>query len=687
MDVCRHPRTKLKPLLWVVPLLWTFSITRAWDLEDSSTFSAFPAQEHHSIPGHQATKRVPNSGTAPSLSAASEVRRNTVAVAFTKQITEDDSLIPLSTAVSGASSPLTDAHLLTQRLAVEGKTQDLLRDLGMGPELDLLVGEADQTELTGSDNRPEPQVGYASEQSEGQRTKERAATGGGAGGGRNKWREAGLALLDHLESIPVSPLQGRALHQVVSQAGSCGIYILDIADIATELGLQRCNVDDVVADHITQVPFLRSFAEEKGYAKESHMFTANAGPWFLYETLLQSPQRVLEPELANIVYVHDYCYKLWWLAHVHSQRTPEQEQAPGYILLQLYRHMIQMPLWKKHNGRNFVFFQSHTGFATYEVAGPYESFLCNELGGSLHFVNTRSVRYRCPKYNESDFVIVPPSVHFRELVKYRKWEAQEMKGMKSASARARLRARNVLVFFRGKCTPTTFAWDNNKPNRGKQVRLETMRALSSAGPSVRIECTGDKHELKEEHAKQITHDEQVMLYFKSVFCLVIPGDSQTSRRLPEAVLTGCIPVFYGPPFHTIPLGDDLDYRKFSLAFNLTEPQVWNKNLRVSWTLDMKERANERGPTDSRFWIPDVPYLYSWANQVPNLQAMLDVLRMVPSAEVKKLQAGLRAVRSRFLYMPLPSTASSISKAPTLSTLLIDHMCNRAKALGAEYGNP
>jgi hypothetical protein len=54
----------------------------------------------------------------------------------------------------------------------------------------------------------------------------------------------------------------------------------------------------------TQVPFLRKFAEEKGYSIDSHVYTANAGPWFLYETLLESPQRVLDSQNAEIIYVH-----------------------------------------------------------------------------------------------------------------------------------------------------------------------------------------------------------------------------------------------------------------------------------------------------------------------------------------------------------------------------------------------
>eukprot|EP00884_Botryococcus_braunii_P004110 jgi/Botrbrau1/136/Bobra.0022s0122.1 len=232
-------------------------------------------------------------------------------------------------------------------------------------------------------------------------------------------------------------------------------------------------------------------------------------------------------------------------------------------------------------------------------------------------------------------------------------------------------------FSEGSARPRRSSGTTTSRNRGKMMRLETMRALANSAPDVRIECTGDKKELKDEHSKQIVHDEQVALYHNSVFCLVIPGDSQTSRRLPEAVLTGCIPVFYGPPFHTIPLGTDLDYRDFSIAFNLTEPQAWNKNVRVSWNLSMDERANERGPTDARFWIPDVPYLVEWAIQVPNLKAMVQGLRNVPAAEVQRLQAGLNAVGSRFLYMPLPSGSGNAKVS--LSSLLINHMCRRAEA--------
>lgn len=39
----------------------------------------------------------------------------------------------------------------------------------------------------------------------------------------------------------------------------------------------------------------------------------------------------------------------------------------------------------------------------------------------------------------------------------------------------------------------------------------------------------------------------------STFCLILPGNSQSSQRLTEAFLAGCIPVFLGPPWHSLPL--------------------------------------------------------------------------------------------------------------------------------------
>ena len=41
----------------------------------------------------------------------------------------------------------------------------------------------------------------------------------------------------------------------------------------------------------------------------------------------------------------------------------------------------------------------------------------------------------------------------------------------------------------------------------------------------------------------------------TVFCPAFPGDSPSTRRLSEIFLAGCIPVFLGPPWHSMPFSE------------------------------------------------------------------------------------------------------------------------------------
>ena len=66
---------------------------------------------------------------------------------------------------------------------------------------------------------------------------------------------------------------------------------------------------------------------------------------------------------------------------------------------------------------------------------------------------------------------------------------------------------------------------------------------------------------------------QVMQRMSStLFCLVLPGDSASARRTSEIFMAGCIPVFLGPPYGSMPLAEEggIDYKASSLFFNVTE---------------------------------------------------------------------------------------------------------------------
>ena len=73
----------------------------------------------------------------------------------------------------------------------------------------------------------------------------------------------------------------------------------------------------------------------------------------------------------------------------------------------------QMLQWKKSKGRQYVFFQSHPGFAfgnenvTKEF---YDQIMCKEVGDALHLVVERGQRWKCPTYKEGEPCQIHPGL-------------------------------------------------------------------------------------------------------------------------------------------------------------------------------------------------------------------------------------------------------------------------------------
>ena len=64
-----------------------------------------------------------------------------------------------------------------------------------------------------------------------------------------------------------------------------------------------------------------------------------------------------------------------------------------------------------------------------------------------------------------------------------------------------------------------------------------------------------------------------------VFCLVLAGDAQSTRRLSEIFMAGCIPVFVGPPYNSMPLADDVHYKSIGVFFNISNYKAWLPEVR------------------------------------------------------------------------------------------------------------
>ena len=80
----------------------------------------------------------------------------------------------------------------------------------------------------------------------------------------------------------------------------------------------------------------------------------------------------------------------------------------------------------------------------------------------------------------------------------------------------------------------------------KAVKQSVHDALRAA----QVACT-DRN-FKQNAARVQPQPELLQDMAQAQFCLVMPGNGQSSGHLADAFFSGCIPVFLGPPFHTLP---------------------------------------------------------------------------------------------------------------------------------------
>lgn len=222
---------------------------------------------------------------------------------------------------------------------------------------------------------------------------------------------------------------------------------------------------------------------------------------------------------------------------------------------------------------------------------------------------------------------------------------------------------DILLQFIGHCT----GHDNKV---GKRMRLHVATAiedecraannhnklnnnLNNLRPcgDVIVECMDKKAETRISHAAFIRD------LSRTSFCLVTPGDSQSSRRLTEVMLAMCIPVFLGPPFHTIPFASKVPYRELGVFFEMGDAELWlgDNTLR-------EEGAEE--------WWPDDIDLSDVTVRLASSKQIVSYLRAIPVDVVNRMRTAVGAARSRFLYR------DRMGDPPAASDTIAELLCHR-----------
>lgn len=151
---------------------------------------------------------------------------------------------------------------------------------------------------------------------------------------------------------------------------SCSIYILDLSVFAKDHGFPVCDLDKAVTVNPDNgVVYLEDTDIKR---KVSHKFGTHSAPWYMYK--VRNPQHTQltkcttgcgsthissvcycvqaiqssncltdDLESASVIFVYDYCYYIWWLAHVHSLGR-ERRDTPGDYLVKASRFSCQAPV-------------------------------------------------------------------------------------------------------------------------------------------------------------------------------------------------------------------------------------------------------------------------------------------------------------------------------------------------------
>eukprot|EP00884_Botryococcus_braunii_P021300 jgi/Botrbrau1/7854/Bobra.9_2s0030.1 len=119
-------------------------------------------------------------------------------------------------------------------------------------------------------------------------------------------------------------------------ADTCSIYILDASDVADNIGVPRCDVQNFAIDPRKSMILpnprrlgydmpekdsrIQNANEMYPWSIGPHYYAQSGGPYFFYKSLLRSNIRTFDIDAADAVFVYDYCYMIWGLAESHATK-------------------------------------------------------------------------------------------------------------------------------------------------------------------------------------------------------------------------------------------------------------------------------------------------------------------------------------------------------------------------------
>ncbi|CAJ1960301.1 unnamed protein product [Sphenostylis stenocarpa] len=305
--------------------------------------------------------------------------------------------------------------------------------------------------------------------------------------------------------------------------------------------------------------------------------------------------RVSDPELADAFFV-PFFSSLSFNTHGHNMKDPAT-QLDRQLQVDLMELLKKSKYWQRSGGRDHVFPVTHPNAFR---------FLRNQLNESIQVVVDfgRYPRGMTNLYKD----VVSPYVHVVDS--FTVDEPQDP-----------YESRSTLLFFRGR----TYRKDEGI------VRVKLAKILSGYD---------DVH-----YERSVATEENIKLSSKgmrsSKFCLDPAGDTPSSCRLFDAIVSHCVPVIVSDQIE-LPFEDEIDYSQFSIFFSFKEA------LKPGYMIDQLRKIPKQKWTEMWRQLKNISHHYEFHYPPKREDAVGMLWRQVKH---KLSGVSLSVHRSRRLKIP------------------------------------
>lgn len=438
-------------------------------------------------------------------------------------------------------------------------------------------------------------------------------------------------------SVPVLESPSKEMPLDTLSDMSCRIHVLDLGnDLAPSIGMPGCNITDIW-------PFDHPGSGIGGMRRTSHQDAPHAMGYWLANAVRNSIYYEESMDKADLILLDSHCYESWYFVAQHT--TPKYEEGldpMNDISLDISRLFVEGVTsslqFTRSKGKKFVIVRPTLGAPPGVMLDT-----CAKFKSSFFVASERGVF--CD--NDRDRAFLGKSVILPPVINGYLSEA-------NAPEILPVEKRHIMLYLRIPC------FDESIEGQIQNHVSPNLLLLQSIEKSIFKGNLGNRDDIvivSRQESCRASPSEQassIRMMRSSRYCGILPAaDRQTTIELPLAIHAGCIPVFLGPPFHSMPMALDVEYSKIAVFIHIVD------HTKAIWKLDdLNMQDGDLEPDEA---IHKAPI------EVPDVLDAIKHLQNIPATVAGELHDQVVMQVDKFSY-------GSNSDATSAVDVAIDRMC-------------